>query len=145
MQETTLPRLLVQHARQRPQDPALREKEYGIWQTWSWQRALEDVRHMALGLDALGFKAGENLAILGDNRPQLYLMFIAVQVLRGVPVPMYQDAITEEVGFVLRDANVRFAFAEDQEQMDKFLELRELSGDEGVPGLDNLFYNDPRG
>lgn len=143
--ESTFPRLLQAHAQRRPQAAALREKEYGIWQTWSWQRAFEAVRDMALGLDALGFEAGENLAIVGDNRPQLYLMFIAVQVLRGVPVPMYQDAVAEEVGFVLRDAGVRFAFAEDQEQLDKFLELRELPGDEGVPGLAHLFYDDPRG
>ncbi|HLR78005.1 MAG TPA: AMP-binding protein [Burkholderiaceae bacterium] len=145
MKETTFPRLLQKHARQRPRDAAVREKEFGIWQTWSWQDALEDVRNMALGLDALGFQAGENLAILGDNRPQLYLMFIAVQVLRGVPVPMYQDAVTDEVGFVLRDADVRFAFAEDQEQLDKFLDLRTRPEGEGVPGLEHIFYNDPRG
>ena len=137
---TTFPRLLQKHASERPTDPALREKEYGIWQTWSWQRALADVRAMASGLAALGFTPGQNLAIVGDNRPHLYLMFIAVQALRGVPVPMYQDAVASEMAFVLDDAEVHFAFAENQEQVDKMLEMRE-----SVPGLQHIIYDDPRG
>ena len=137
---TTFPRLLQKHASERPQDPALREKEYGIWQTWSWQRALGDVRALASGLAALGFTPGQNLAIVGDNRPHLYLMFIAVQALRGVPVPMYQDAVAAEMAFVLEDAEVHFAFAENQEQVDKMLELRE-----SVSGLTHIIYDDPRG
>ena len=137
---TTFPRLLQKHASERPTDPALREKEYGIWQTWSWQRALADVRAMASGLAALGFTPGQNLAIVGDNRPHLYLMFIAVQALRGVPVPMYQDAVAAEMAFVLDDAEVHFAFAENQEQVDKMLEMRE-----SVPGLQHIIYDDPRG
>ena len=137
---TTFPRLLQKHASERPNDPALREKEYGIWQTWSWQRALADVRAMASGLAALGFTPGQNLAIVGDNRPHLYLMFIAVQALRGVPVPMYQDAVAAEMAFVLEDAEVHFAFAENQEQVDKMLELRE-----SVSGLTHIIYDDPRG
>ena len=137
---TTFPRLLQKHASERPNDPALREKEYGIWQTWSWQRAAQDVRAMASGLAALGFTPGQNLAIVGDNRPHLYLMFIAVQALRGVPVPMYQDAVAAEMAFVLEDAEVHFAFAENQEQVDKMLELRE-----SVSGLTHIIYDDPRG
>ena len=137
---TTFPRLLQKHASERPQDPALREKEYGIWQTWSWQRALGAVRALASGLAALGFTPGQNLAIVGDNRPHLYLMFIAVQALRGVPVPMYQDAVAAEMAFVLEDAEVHFAFAENQEQVDKMLELRE-----SVSGLTHIIYDDPRG
>ena len=79
MAEPTFPRLLRQHASERPGDPALREKEYGIWQTWSWQRAEQEVRWMAAGLAQLGFQPGQNLAIVGDNRPYLYLMFLSVQ------------------------------------------------------------------
>ena len=137
---TTFPRLLHQHASARPNDPALREKEYGIWQTWTWQRAQDEVRWMAAGLAALGFAPGHNLAIVGDNRPYLYMMFLAVQSLRGVPVPMYQDAVATEMAFVLQDAEVRFVFAENQEQVDKMLELRE-----SVPGLAHIIYDDPRG
>ncbi|MFV0680635.1 AMP-dependent synthetase/ligase [Ottowia sp.] len=137
---TTFPRLLQQHASQRPGDPALREKEYGIWQTWSWQRAEQEVRHMAAGLASLGFAPEQNLAIVGDNRPYLYMMFLAVQAMRGVPVPMYQDAVAAEMAFVLEDAEVHFVFAEDQEQVDKMLELRET-----VRGLTYIIYDDPRG
>ena len=136
----TFPRLLQKHASERPNDPALREKEYGIWQTWSWQRASDEVQAMAAGLSALGFAPGHNLAIVGDNRPYLYLMVVAVQALRGVPVPMYQDAVATEMAFVLQDAEVHFVFAENQEQVDKMLELRET-----VPGLTHIIYDDPRG
>ncbi|MBN9404211.1 MAG: AMP-binding protein [Burkholderiales bacterium] len=141
----TFPQLLLQHARQRPLAPALREKEYGIWQTWSWQRALDDARHMALGLASLGFATGQNLALVGDNRPLLYLMFLSVQSLGGVPVPMYQDAVAAEMAFVLRETGAQFAFAEDQEQVDKLLELRAGAGDAAVPGLTHIIYDDPRG
>ncbi len=136
----TFPRLLQEHARQRPNDHALREKEYGIWQTWTWQRAADEVRWMAGGLASLGFQPGDHLAIVGSNRPHLYLMFLSVQSLRGVPVPMYQDAVAAEMAFVLQDADVRFVFAEDQEQVDKMLELRET-----LPGLTHIVYDDPRG
>lgn len=139
---STFPRLLQEHAKLRPRATAMREKEYGVWQTWNWQRALDDVRDMTLGLEAIGFQAGDKLAVVGDNRPRLYLMFIAVQALGGVPVPMYQDAVTDEMGYVLLDAGVRFAFAENQEQVDKLLEIR---ANNSVPGLEHLFYDDPRG
>lgn len=142
---TTFPRLLQRHAAERPRASALREKEYGIWQTWSWQRALDDVRHMALGLAALGFAAGENLAIVGDNRPRLYLMFLAVQSLRGVPVPLYQDAVAAEMGHVLRQTEARFAYAEDQEQVDKLLELRAGEEAGAAPAIAHIIYDDPRG
>ena len=136
----TFPRLLLEHASQRPQAHALREKEYGIWQTWSWQRAADEVRWMAGGLASLGFQAGHNMAIVGNNRPHLYLTFLAVQSLRGIPVPMYQDAVATEMAFVLGDADIHFVFAEDQEQVDKMLELRET-----MPGISHIIYDDPRG
>ncbi|MCK9516731.1 MAG: AMP-binding protein [Ottowia sp.] len=141
----TFPQLLLEHARQRPAAPALREKDYGIWQTWSWQKAEDDVRALAHGLAALGFARGSNLAIVGDNRPYLYLMFVATQTLSGVPVPMYQDAVASEMAYVLRQAEVEFAFAEDQEQVDKLLALRAESGEDAVPGLTHIIYDDPRG
>ena len=104
----TFPRLLLEHARQRPSEHAMREKEYGIWQTWSWQRAADEVRWMAGGLASLGFQAGHNMAIVGNNRPHLYLSFLAVQSLRGIPVPMYQDAVASEMAFVLQDADIHW-------------------------------------
>lgn len=139
--ETTFPRLLMRHAAERPAAPAVREKEYGIWQTRSWSQVADEVRWMAGGLASLGFTAGQNLAIVGDNRPHLYLSFVVAQGLRGVPVPMYQDAIASEMAFVLQDAEVHFAYAENQEQVDKLLELRE-----SLPGLlQHIVYDDPRG
>ena len=137
---TTFPQLLLQHAAQRPDAPALREKEFGIWQTRSWRDAALDVRQMACGLAALGFVRGQNLALVGDNRPHLYLGFVAVQSLGGVPVPLYQDAVASEMVFVMQDAEIQFVFAENQEQVDKMLEVRET-----VPSLRHIIYDDPRG
>ena len=122
---TTFPHLLLQHAAQRPQAPALREKEYGIWQTWSWSEAAQTVRHMACGLAALGLARGQNLAFISDNRPHVYMGFLAVQALGAVPIPLYQDAVAAEMRFVIEDAEIDFAFAENQEQVDKLLEVRE--------------------
>lgn len=137
--ETTFPRLLQQHAQQRPQDPAIREKEYGIWQTWSWSEVARDVRQIACGLAALGLQPGENLALVSGNRPFAYMTFLAVQSLRAVPVPMYQDAVANEMAYVVADAQARIVFAEDQEQVDKLLEIRET-----YP-IEWIVYDDPRG
>jgi len=136
----TFPRLLAKHATERPGDPALREKYLGIWQTWSWADTAAEVRAMACGLAALGFKRGDNLAIIGDNRPRLYMAFAAAQSLGGVAVPMYQDAVAAEMTFVLENAGIRYAIVEDQEQVDKLLEARET-----LPQLAHIIYEDPRG
>ncbi len=136
----TFPRLLFHHAKVRPNAPAMREKYLGIWQTWTWAEVAEHVRALACGLSALGFKRGDNLAIIGDNRPHLYMMMSAAQCLGGVPVPLYQDAVATEMLFVLQDAGIRFAVVEDQEQVDKMLEIREQ-----LPTLEHVVYDDPRG
>lgn len=136
----TFPRLLFHHAQVRGQHPAMREKHLGIWQTWTWTEVAENVRALACGLAELGFKRGDNLAIIGDNRPRLYMTMAAVQSLGGVPVPLYQDAVANEMLFVLQDAGIRFAIVEDQEQVDKLLEVREQ-----LPQLDHIIYDDPRG
>jgi len=136
----TFPRLLFHHAKTRPAAPAMREKDLGIWQTWSWSDVAERVRALACGLAALGFKRGDNLAIIGDNRPHLYMMMTAAQCLGGVPVPLYQDAVATEMLFVLQDAGVRFVVVEDQEQVDKMLEIKDQ-----VATLEHIVYDDPRG
>ncbi|MDR2333331.1 MAG: AMP-binding protein [Burkholderiaceae bacterium] len=138
--KTTFPHLMLRHAAERPDAAALREKEYGIWQTWSWRQAASEVRQMACGLLALGFERGQNLAFVSDNRPHLYLGFVAVQSVGGVPIPLYQDAVASEMNFVMKDAEIQFAFAENQEQVDKLLEVRE-----SVPGIRHIIYDDPRG
>ena len=136
----TFPRLLFHHAQVRPAAPAMREKNLGIWQTWTWADVAERVRALACGLASLGFKRGDNLAIIGDNRPHLYMMMSAAQCLGGVPVPLYQDAVAAEMLFVLQDAGIRFAIVEDQEQVDKLLEIKDQ-----LPTLEHIVYDDPRG
>ena len=142
----TFPRLLFAHAKSQPDAPAVREKDLGIWQTWHWAQAATEVREIACGLASLGFAAGANLAIVGANRPHLYFAVIAAQCLRGVPVPLYQDAVAAEMVFMLDDASVEFAVAEDQEQVDKLLECRDLQAQAaGTSRIRHIIYDDPRG
>jgi long-chain acyl-CoA synthetase len=136
----TFPRLLLHHASRRGARPAIREKDLGIWQTWNWKRFADEVRTFACGLAELGFKRGDHLAIVGDNRPRLYAAMCAAQALGGVPVPLYQDAIAAEMAFVIEDAEVEFAIAEDQEQVDKLFEIMPR-----CPHLKRIVYDDPRG
>jgi long-chain acyl-CoA synthetase len=136
----TFPRLLLEHARVRPTAVSVREKDLGIWQSWTWRAVADNVRDLACGLSALGFRRGENLAIIGDNRPQLYWAMAAAQALGGVPVPLYQDAVADEMAYILDDADVRFAVVEDQEQVDKLLEIRHR-----LPKLETIVYEDARG
>jgi long-chain acyl-CoA synthetase len=119
---------------------AIREKGYGIWQSYSWQDYHDHVRDFALGLKSLGFKRGDKLAIIGDNRPQLYWGITAAQSLGGVPVSLYQDAIEKELEFILEHSEARFALAEDQEQSDKLLSLKQK-----IPNIEYIIYNDPKG
>ena len=109
--------------------PATREKDLGIWQTWTWAQVAAEVRALACGLAAQGFKRGMHLAIIGDNRPRLYWSMLAAQALGGVPVPMYQDAPAAEFVYVLNDAEIAFAVVEDQEQVDKMLEATAAGAD----------------
>jgi long-chain acyl-CoA synthetase len=136
----TFPRLLLHHARVRPDHPATREKDLGIWQTWTWRQVADEVRALACGLAAQGFARGMHLAIVGDNRPRLYWAMIAAEALGGVPVPMYQDAPAAEFAYVLNDAEIDYALVEDQEQVDKLLEAAPQ-----VPTLRHIYYDDPRG
>ncbi|HEX5314416.1 MAG TPA: AMP-binding protein [Gammaproteobacteria bacterium] len=136
----TFPGLLLKNARERGDRPAMREKSLGIWQTWSWSEIAAEVRALACGLAAKGFRRGMHLAIIGDNRPRLYWSMAAAQALGGVPVPMYQDAPAAEFIFVLNDAAIAYAIVEDQEQVDKMLEAK---GE--VPTLEHIYYDDPRG
>jgi long-chain acyl-CoA synthetase len=138
--ETTFPRLLLQHAAQRPLDPAIREKEYGIWQTHSWSAMAALVEEIACGLHAAGLAAGDHMVVIGANRPRLYATMLAAQAIGAVPIPLYQDAVAAECVFPINNAAVCFAFAEDQEQVDKLLEIRGQ-----CPQLRAIYFDDPRG
>jgi long-chain acyl-CoA synthetase len=136
----TFPKMLLDHARLRPDRPANREKDYGIWQSYTWAEVAAEVEALACGLSAMGFRRGDKLAIIGDNRPRLYWAIAATQALGGVPVPIYQDSIADEMAFVLDHAEIRFAVAEDQEQVDKLLAIKEH-----CPLLETVIFSDPRG
>jgi long-chain acyl-CoA synthetase len=136
----TFPKLVLQLAERRGAHPATREKEFGIWQTYSWKQAAEAVRTIACGFASLGMQRGDKLAIIGDNRPQLYWSMLAAQSLGAVPVPVYQDAVADEMQFVLDHAEARFALAENQEQVDKLIGMRDR-----LPHLQVIIYKDPRG
>jgi long-chain acyl-CoA synthetase len=136
----TFPKLLLHHARVRPEHPAIREKDLGIWQTWTWQRFAEEVRSLACGLAAQGFKRGDHLAIVGDNRPRIYAAMCAAQCLGGIAVPLYQDAVAAEMAFPIQNAVITHAVAEDQEQVDKLLEILPQ-----CPSLERIYYDEPRG
>jgi len=137
---STLPRLLQKNARDLGGRPAIREKDRGIWQSWTWREYLDEVRDLALGLAALGFRRGDRLSVIGDNRPRLYWAQMAAQARGGVPVPVYQDSIAKELAYVWNHAEVSVIVAEDQEQVDKVLALRAE-----LPALRLVIYDDPRG
>jgi len=136
----TFPKLLIRNAQLFGSRPAMRHKDLGIWQTWTWSEVNDLVRAYAVGLHRLGIKRGETVAIVGANRPRLYWSVMAVQMLGAVPVPVYADAVAEELAFVLSHADVRFAAVEDQEQIDKIMSIKDR-----LPHLQKMFYDERRG
>ena len=136
----TFPKLLAENVRRYGDKHALREKEFGIWQSWTWRELADEVRSLALGFADLGIQREDKVAIIGDNRPRLYGAMCAIQAMGGVPVPMYQDSVAEELQFVLEHAEARFAIAEDQEQVDKLLDIKDR-----CPKLEQIVFVDPRG
>jgi long-chain acyl-CoA synthetase len=136
----TFPQLLLKHASERPAAPAMREKEYGIWQTTTWQQLATMAEHMACGLHQAGLQRGEHLVVIGSNRPRLYATMLAAQSLGAIPVPLYQDAAGAECVFPINNADVRFCVVEDQEQVDKLSEIREK-----CPQISHIYYDNPRG
>jgi long-chain acyl-CoA synthetase len=137
---TTFVRLLLDHANQRPDAAALREKAYGIWQTTTWRELAVLVRRLAGGLAAAGLQRGQHVIVVGDNRPRLSAAMLAAQALGAIPVPLYQDAVAAEFVFPVQNAEVAFAVVENQEQVDKMLEVREQ-----CPALAQIWFDDPRG
>jgi long-chain acyl-CoA synthetase len=139
--ELTFPNLLLENVRKYgSKKDAIRGKDYGIWQSYTWAAYLEQVKWFALGLASLGFQRGDKTAIIGDNWPQLYWSMIATQCLGGIPVPLFQDAIEDEMHYILNHSETKFAVAEDQEQTDKLLNLKDRCSH-----LEYIIYDDPRG
>ena len=136
----TIPKLMLHHARERGNSPANRQKELGIWKSWTWTEVADEVKSLACGLASLGFQRGDKLAVIGNNRPRLYWSMVATQVLGGIPVPLYQDSVAEEMLYVLENADVKYAIVQNQEQTDKLLEIKER-----LPKLEHICYEEPRG
>jgi long-chain acyl-CoA synthetase len=137
---TSIPALLERNARRWAAATAYREKEFGIWQSWTWLQVQEEVRALALGFLALGMARGDHVAIIGRNRPALYWSMVAAQSVGAVPVPIYQDSVAEEMAYVLDHCGARFVVAGDQEQVDKVLEVQDR-----LPAIEHVLYLDPRG
>ncbi|WP_347847734.1 AMP-binding protein [Planktomarina sp.] len=136
----SIPALLARNAREFGDKAAYREKEFGIWQSWTWGETVEQVEALALGLLSLGAEKGDHVAIAGRNRPYLYWAMLAAQSIGAVPVPIYQDAVGDEIAYVLDHCNARFIVAGDQEQVDKILDIRD-----SLKNLKTIIYLDPRG
>jgi long-chain acyl-CoA synthetase len=136
----TLPKLLIHNAGAIGKRPAIRHKNLGIWQTWTWEEMLEEIRAFSVGLAELGLERGGKFAVIGYNRPRLYWAFCAGQALGAVPVPIYADAVAEEMAYVLAHAEVTLAIVQDQEQVDKIIALSDR-----LPQLARVVYDEPRG
>ncbi|ABL68165.1 MULTISPECIES: AMP-binding protein [Paracoccus] len=136
----SIPALLARNAERFGDRPAYREKEFGIWQSWTWAEAATEIRDLALGFLVLGLNRGDHVAIIGRNRPAHYWAMVAAQMCGAVPVPLYQDAVAEEMAYVLDHCGARFVVCGDQEQVDKVLEV----GDR-APSVQHLVYTDKRG
>ena len=136
----SVPALLARNAKEFGNAPAFREKEYGIWQSWTWAEAAEEIRAIALGFLALGMEPGDHVAVIGRNRPSLYWTMVAAQMAGAVPVPLYQDAVADEMEYVLDNCGARFVICGDQEQVDKVIDAQEA-----VQHIEHVIYVDKRG
>ena len=139
-QPDTFPKLILRNAERYRDKPAYREKDYGIWQTCTWRQSLDEVRAIACGLAKLGVVRGDKVAVIGDNRPKLYWSIVAAQCIGAIPVPIYQDSGAKEMEYVLDHADIGCAVVEDQEQVDKLLEIKER-----FAGLQAIIYGEVRG
>ena len=138
--KTTLPRLLIKQAEERAEKPAIREKEWGVWQAVTWRENLKITSEFACGLEALGFEKGDIIILIGDNRPEWLWAELAIQALGGIALGLYQDSPAEEIEYIFALSECKMVVAEDQEQVDKILSFRD-----NLPKLDHIVYHDPKG
>ena len=136
----SVPALLARNVQAYGNKAAYREKEFGIWQSWTWAETADEIEALALGLLDLGVAEGDFVAIIGRNRPYLYWSMVAVQMCGAVPVPLYQDAVAEEMAYVLGHCGAKFVIAGDQEQVDKVIEVQDQ-----LENFQQMIYLDPRG
>ncbi len=136
----TFPKYLLANAKRIGARTAMRHKDYGIWQSWTWAQQRDEIRAFSIALSQLGVAAGDKVAIVGSNRPRLYWSFCAIQALGAVPVPTYADSVADEMAYILDHAEVKYAVVEDQEQVDKLLSIAAK-----VPSLKHIVYDELRG
>ena len=136
----TIPKLLDRNVLAFGDNPAYRVKEFGIWRSWTWNETEKEIRSLALGFLDFGVKVGDHIAVIGSNRPELYWSMVAAQSIGAIPVPVYQDSVPEEMIYILDHCNVKYIVAEDQEQVDKVIELKKR-----LKGLKKTIFLDPRG
>ena len=136
----SIPQLLKRNASQFSDLPAYRVKEFGIWRSWTWSETQEEIKLVAMGFLACGIAKNDHIAIIGSNRPELYWAMVAAQSIGAIPVPVYQDSVPEEMIYILEHCNVKFIVAEDQEQVDKVIELSDR-----LVSLEKTIFLDPRG
>jgi len=136
----SIPALLARNVARYGGYPAYREKEFGIWQSWSWAEAAEEIRAMALGFLSLGVERGDYIAIIGRNRPMHYWSMVAAQMCGAIPVPLYQDAAADEMAYVMEHCGARFVVCGDQEQVDKIVEIEDR-----IHAITHVTYTDKRG
>jgi len=136
----SIPALLALNVERYGTRPAYREKEFGIWQAWTWAEASEEIRAMAMGFLSLGVERGDHIAIIGRNRPAHYWAMVAAQMCGAVPVPLYQDAVAEEMAYVLDHCGAKFVVCGDQEQVDKVVEVEDR-----IHHIQHVMYTDKRG
>ena len=136
----SIPALLARNVARYGGMPAYREKEFGIWQSWTWSETSEEIRAMALGFLTLGVERGDYIAIIGRNRPALYWTMVAAQMCGAIPVPLYQDAVADEMAYVLEHCGARFVVCGDQEQVDKVVEVEDR-----IHHIQHVMYLDKRG
>ncbi len=136
----TFPKLLAYNAQNWPTEIAMREKEFGIWNAYSWADYQSIVKRFALGMHKLGISKGDSVGIIGDNRPEWVASEIASHALRAMIFGIYQDSLNEEVAYLINYAGAKIIIAEDEEQVDKVLEITEE-----CPCVEHIIYCDPRG
>src|SRR3954469_23018766 len=136
----TFPKLLIANSRAMGRRIAVRHKDLGIWQSWTWEQVLDEVRAFSVGLEEIGLQRGDKFAVIGSNRPRLYWAMCAGQALGAIPVPIYADSVADEMAYVLGHAEVTVAIVENQEQVDKVLSIADR-----VSTLRHMIYDEPRG
>ncbi len=141
MSADTFPKLLLEKAKKYGrQKIALREKDLGIWQSFTWEEYLEKVKYFSLGMVSLGFQTGDKISVIGDNKPEWIIAELAAQSAGGFGTGIYQDSILKEVAYIINHSETKFVIAEDQEQVDKILDMQEE-----LPNVKKVIYYDPKG